>query len=125
MVPAGVSAWLAGISLAWLETDPCTHQRETPGYRPSAALRHLIAIRHQHCTAPGCARPATACDFEHTIAYAKGGRTCECNGGPCCRKHHRAKQTAGWKLTQPQPGIFTWRPPHGRTYTTRPEPYPG
>jgi hypothetical protein len=119
-----VRAWLAGIRLAWLESGTCTHPRETPGYRPPAALAHLVAIRNQTCTAPGCRRPATACDFDHTIPYHHGGRTCECNGGPCCRRHHRAKQAPGWHLAQPRPGTFLWQPPHGRTYRTDPEPYP-
>jgi hypothetical protein len=92
-------------------------------YRPSPSLAHLIQIRQQRCTAPGCRRPATACDFEHTIPWQRGGRTCECNGGPCCRHHHRAKQAAGWRLDQPSPGTFVWQPPHGRRYTTLPEPY--
>ncbi len=122
--PGRVRSWLAGITLAWLATTPCTHQRQTPGYRPTRSLAHLIHIRSQRCIAPGCGRPATACDFEHTTPYHQGGITCECNGGPVCRRHHRAKQAAGWLLTQPRPGTFTWQPPHGRIYTTHPEPYP-
>ena len=90
--PPGLRAWLAGINLAWLETGECSHRRQSPGYRPSRALTHLIQVRQVTCTAPGCRRPATSCDFEHTIPYHAGGRTCECNGGPCCRRHHRAKQ---------------------------------
>jgi hypothetical protein len=117
-------AWLAGIKLAWLETGECSHRRESPGYRPSRALTHLIQVRQGTCTAPGCRRPATSCDFEHTIPYHAGGRTCECNGGPCCRRHHRAKQAPGWQLAQPRPGTFLWTTPHGRSYQTQPDPYP-
>jgi hypothetical protein len=83
--PPQASAWLAGITLAWLESGQCTHQRETPSYRPSDLLRHLVQIRQVTCTAPGCRCPATSADFEHTIPYAQGGRTCECNGGPTCK----------------------------------------
>ncbi len=122
--PPGVRAWLTGIALAWLETDECSHWRESPGYRPSPSLTHLIQVRQVTCTAPGCRRPATSCDFEHTIPYHLGGRSCECNGGPCCRRHHRAKQTGGWRLSQPRPGSFVWTTPHGRSYRTEPEPYP-
>jgi hypothetical protein len=123
--PRGVSAWLAGVGLAWLETGTCSHRRESSGYRPSRLLTHLLQIRHQTCTAPGCRRPATASDFEHTVPYHQGGRTCECNGGPVCRRHHRAKQAHGWRLEQPQPGTLLWTIPSGRTYTTRPAEYPG
>jgi hypothetical protein len=121
--PPGIRMWLAGISLAWLETGECSHRRESPGYRPSAALTHLIQIRQVTCIAPGCRRPAVSCDFEHTIPYHQGGRSCECNGGPCCRRHHRAKQASGWQLAQPSPGTFVWATPHGRRYLTRPDPY--
>ena len=122
--PPGLRTWLDNINLAWLETGPCSHRRQSPGYRPSRALTHLIQVRQGTCTAPGCRRPATACDFEHTIPYHAGGRTCECNAGPCCRRHHRAKQTPGWQLAQPTPGTFTWTTPHGRSYQTHPGPYP-
>lgn len=122
--PPRVCEWLADVSLAWLETGECGHQRESPGYRPSRALSHLIQIRQGTCTAPGCRRPATSCDFEHTIPYHQGGRTCECNAGPCCRRHHRAKQATGWRLSQPCPGTFVWTTPHGRSYQTEPRPYP-
>jgi len=122
--PPNVRTWLAGVSLAWLETTDCSHRRASPGYRPSPALTHLVQVRQVTCTAPGCRRPATACDFEHTIPYHKGGRSCECNAGPCCRRHHRAKQASGWHLAQPCPGTFIWTTPHGRSYQTGPEPYP-
>jgi hypothetical protein len=67
--PRCVSAWLAGVSLAWLATGTCSHRRESRGYRPSRSLTHLLQVRHRTCTAPGCRRPATACDFEHTVPY--------------------------------------------------------
>jgi hypothetical protein len=122
--PPGIHAWLAGIRLAWLETGRCAHRRQSPGYRAAPSLAHLIQIRHQTCAAPGCRRPATACDFDHTLAYHQGGRTCECNGAPLCRRHHRAKQTPGWHLGQPRPGTLTWTTPARRSYTTHPAEYP-
>jgi hypothetical protein len=122
--PPRLRAWLGGVSLAWLETGQCSHWRESPGYRPSRNLAHLIQVRQVTCTAPGCRHPAASCDFEHTIPYHQGGRSCECNGGPCCRRHHRAKQASGWQLSQPRPGVFVWSTPHGRRYQTEPDPYP-
>jgi hypothetical protein len=102
---------------------PCNHARETHAYRPSPALRHLLEIRNATCTYPGCRRPATRCDQDHAVPYASGGLTCECNLGPRCRRHHRAKQAARWRLTQPTPGEQTWTTPSGRAYTTRPTEY--
>ena len=118
------ATWLARLRPVLLETGDCTHAREFHGYRPPASLRHLITIRQPTCDHPGCRRPATRCDLDHAVPYAKGGRTCECNLGPRCRRHHRAKQTPGWHLEQPTPGTTIWTMPHGRSYTTQPDTYP-
>jgi hypothetical protein len=118
------AAWLRRLPFAWLDLGRCAHQRQTAGYRPAAELRALVKIRHQVCGFPGCRQPAGRCDDDHTIPYEQGGRTCECNLAPLCRRHHRAKQTRGWQLAQPQPGILVWSLPHRRSYPARPEPYP-
>jgi hypothetical protein len=98
--------------------------RETPGYRPSRALRHLIKIRDRACCFPGCRRQAVRCDDDHTIAYENDGRTCECNLSPLCRRHHQTKQAQGWQLAQTAPGTLSWTLPHGRSYITTPGHYP-
>jgi hypothetical protein len=121
---ADPAAWLAQITLTTLEAGTCAHRRETTAYRPPPTLRHLIKIRDRRCGYPGCRRPATRCDDDHTLAHHKGGRTCECNLYPLCRRHHGAKQAHGWRLEQPEPGLLTWTLPSGRRYTTTPEPYP-
>jgi hypothetical protein len=38
-----------------------------------------------------------------------------------CRGDHQLKQLPVWSLTQPEPGMFRWTTPAGRTYTTRPD----
>src|SRR5262249_46910793 len=43
--PSSFCAWLTSITLAWLEKDGCSHRRESPGYRPSPSLTHLIRAR--------------------------------------------------------------------------------
>jgi hypothetical protein len=126
--PPGAGAdprsWLASIPITTLETGTCTHRRETLAYRPPPTLRHLIKIRDRRCGYPGCRRPAKRCDDDHTLARHKGGRTCECNLYPLCRRHHAAKQARGWRLDQPEPGLLTWTLPSGRRYTTIPGTYP-
>ncbi len=102
----------------------CGHDRAEPGYRPSRKLQHLIKIRNARCTAPGCGRPAARCDLDHTVAWDQGGLTCECDLAPLCRHHHRCKQSDGWWLEQPEPGVLVWRTPAGRTYTVTPTVYP-
>ena len=125
--PAGspvATDWLGGITISKLETGDCSHPRESPAYRPSPSLRHLIIVRQSTCAFPGCRRPAVRCDEDHTVPYDQGGRTCECNLAPLCRHHHRCKQAEGWRLEQPEPGVLRWRAPSGRTYATTPTPYP-
>ena len=102
----------------------CDHQHAEAGYRPSRKLQHLIRARNARCGAPGCGRPAARCDLDHTVAWDKGGLTCECNLYPLCRHHHKCKQSSGWSLAQPEPGILVWRTPAGRTYSTTPTIYP-
>ncbi len=123
--PPGYSQWAGQLTINPLETGACTHRRESAGYHPGPALRHLVQIRNATCTAPGCRRPATRSDLDHTVPYHLGGRTCECNLGPLCRWHHRCKQTPGWSLLQPSPGTLTWTTPSGRSYRATPTEYPG
>jgi hypothetical protein len=120
----GPPDWLRGLSFATLETGTCAHPRESRGYQPSRALRHLIEVRNPTCTAPGCRRNATRCDLDHITPYDQGGRTCECNLHPACRRDHQRKQTPGWTLTSPSPGTLTWTTPGHRTHTTTPAQYP-
>ncbi|HEV2241196.1 MAG TPA: DUF222 domain-containing protein [Streptosporangiaceae bacterium] len=117
------AAWLATVTITPVETGTCQHRRESAGYRPSPGLRHIVKIRSPRCGFPGCRRRAARCDDDHTIPHHKGGRTCECNLHPLCRRHHRTKQAQGWQLTQQEPGVLTWTLPCGRSITTRPEPY--
>jgi hypothetical protein len=122
--PSDDFGWISAVKITDLETGTCTHQRETPAYRPPLSLQHLIHIRQATCAFPGCRRPATRCDLDHTVAYHRGGRTCWCNVAPVCRCHHAAKQAPGWSLTQNQPGTMSWTPPSHRSYTTHPTSYP-
>ena len=71
-----------GVKITPLAVGTCDHRNEEPGYTLSPRLRHLIAARTVRCCAPGCRRPAARCDFDHTIAYEAGGRSCECNVRP-------------------------------------------
>lgn len=120
----GMGASDLTVTLGPLAVGECDHRNESRGYVPSARLRHLVETRNAECTWPPCRRAATGCDFEHAIPFEAGGKTCECNGGPRCRRHHRAKQAPGWQLEQPEPGHHTWTTPSGRRYVTGPTEYP-
>ena len=107
-----------------LAVTECDHRHQTSAHDPGRTLRHLVQIRDGECTYPPCLRDARRCDFEHTVPWEQGGRTCSCNTGPRCRHHHHLKQAAGWVLEQHQPGYHTWTTPAGRRYTTGPTTYP-
>jgi hypothetical protein len=122
------SGWALLIKITDLASAPCwpdqgQHRDDQAGYRPSRRLRHLIETRHRTCVFRS-RRAATRCDVDHTVPYHLGGATCRCNLAPLCRRHHQAKQTRGWQLSQPEPGQLVWRLPHGRSYRIRPDPYP-
>jgi Domain of unknown function (DUF222) len=111
-------------TLTPLHSGGCDHAWQTPAYRPTAALRHLVNLRHATCVFPGCRRPATQCDTDHTLAYHHGGTTCLCNLSPLCRHHHQVKQAPGWTLEQTSPATLTWTTPSRRRYTVGPASYP-
>ena len=100
----------------------CDHKHAEDRYTPSRKLRDLVRARTTTCDAPGCDAQARHCDLDHAVPYPAGA-TCQCNLGPKCRRHHRAKQAPGWRVEQPEPGIVRWTLPNGRTHTTRPTIY--
>ena len=116
--PGGLS-----VTITPLAREGCDHRHQEFRYEPGQRLQNLIQARTTTCTAPGCRRPAARCDLDHTIPYAHGGRTCQCNLAPLCRRHHRCKQADGWQLEQITPGIMRWTTPAGRHYTTTPTTY--
>lgn len=60
----------------------------------------------------------------HPPSSQINGYIYRCSDIPLCRHHHRCKQTEGWHLAQPEPGVLVWRTPAGRTYTIAPAEYP-
>jgi hypothetical protein len=117
------NGWIRQVKITPLETGTCTHHRESRAYQPAPALRHLIQIRNATCISPICRRSAFRADLDHTIPHHLGGRTCECNLGPACRRDHQVKHSPGWTVVQPQPGVFIWTTPGRRSYRTGPTIY--
>jgi hypothetical protein len=110
------------IPLEPIARQTCDHGHAEDRYTPSRKLAHLIRARSATCDAPGCNAQAVYADLDHTIPHPDGA-TCQCNLGPKCRRHHRAKQAPGWHVDQPQPGVMRWTLPSGRTRTTTPTIY--
>jgi hypothetical protein len=100
----------------------CDHRGAENRYTPSRKLKDLVRARTLTCDAPGCNAQALYCDLDHTVPHPEG-QTCQCNLGPKCRRHHRAKQAPGWRVEQPEPGFIRWTLPNGRTHTTAPTTY--
>jgi hypothetical protein len=103
----------------------CDHRHQAAGHDPGARLRHLTGILNACCTFPPCRRPAAQSDYEHSVPFEAGGRTCLCEAGPVCRHNHRDKQAPGWRLEQAgSRGWFRWTTPSGRSYLSGPTRYP-
>lgn len=91
-------------------------------YRIPADLKRWVRLRDQHCTFPGCGRPAARCDLDHTVDWAYGGGTAAGNLGLLCGSHHRMKHSTAWRVERP-PGtaIAVWTSPTGaETSSDRP-----
>ncbi len=87
-------------------------------YTPSTALADFVRCRDVTCRAPGCDRPATDCDVDHTIPYAEGGATHASNLKALCRLHHLMKTFCGWRDRQLPDGTVIWTLPYGHNYVT-------
>lgn len=102
---------------------PLIHPGDAPpetGYAPSAALADFVRCRDLTCRWPGCDRPASECDVDHTIPFAAGGLTHASNLKCYCRTHHLVKTFWGWREQQLPDGSLILRSPAGRTYVTTP-----
>jgi hypothetical protein len=124
--PAVVGGWagvLAEVADRWAERHRLREQlaRDPRARFARGALARHVQVRDRTCTGPGCERSARRSDLDHTRDHGRGGNTVEENVGPACKRHHPDKNR-GWTLSQPEPGLFVWTSPLGRTYTTRGEP---
>ena len=98
-------------------TDP------EPGYTPSAATAAFVRCRDLTCRFPGCDRPASLADIDHTVPHPLGP-THPSNLKCLCRFHHLLKTfwngPTGWRDRQLPDGTVIWTSPTGHVYTTRP-----
>jgi Domain of unknown function (DUF222) len=111
-----------GIIFDPIAQDTCDHRQAENRYTPSRKLQDLIRARTRTCDAPGCGAQAVYCDLDHVTPWPDGP-TDQCNLGPKCRRHHRAKQAPGWHVEQLEPGVTRWTLPNSRTHTTEPTTY--
>ncbi len=120
VIPAPVAAQVALHATIKAQIHPGQAPPE-PRYRPSRKLAEFIRCRDLTCRFPGCSRPATITDIDHTIPYPYGP-TCASNMACLCREHHLLKTFwPGWSSVQFPDGTIVWTDPDGCTATT----YPG
>jgi Domain of unknown function (DUF222) len=118
LIPAELIAELAASARLVPLSRPA--QAAEAGYPPSATLAEFVRCRDLTCRAPGCDRPATHCDIDHTIPYAAGGVTHPSNLKCLCRLHHLLKTFYGWRDQQLPDATVIWTLPDGHTYVTTP-----
>ncbi|MGH8926042.1 MAG: DUF222 domain-containing protein [Acidimicrobiia bacterium] len=102
-------------------TDPETGMPVAEGItrrRPHTGQRRAVLARYSTCIFPGCIVPATDCDLDHRLPWAKGGETREENLGPLCRHDHMLRHHAGWSYRPLPGGDVLWRSPLGHEYTS-------
>ncbi|MEH3143516.1 MAG: DUF222 domain-containing protein [Mycobacterium kyogaense] len=119
IVPAPLLAELIahGATVRFVGDTDCL---ATNGYRPSAALDRFVRSRDLTCRFPGCDRPATHADIDHTVPYPLGA-THPANTKCYCRQHHLLKTFwEGWVERQTPDGRLHLISPTGHTYTTTP-----
>lgn len=86
---------------------------------PTNLMRLAMELRNPVDVFPYGSRVARGCDADHTQPYVDGGppgQTSMENLGPLWRFTHRGKTHGGWRLSQPQPGVYHWRSPAGYEY---------
>ena len=117
-----VPAPIVADKLAAAKRRPVIHPGDAPPEKrriPSAVLAWFVRCRDLTCRFPGCHKPATRCDIDHTIAYPRGA-TQASNLKCLCRQHHLMKTFLGWRDRQYPDGTVDWLSPSGQTFTTHP-----
>ncbi|MGY4648278.1 HNH endonuclease signature motif containing protein [Mycobacterium sp. URHB0021] len=102
---------------------PVIHPSDAPaecGRTPSRALADFVRCRDMTCRFPGCDRPATCADIDHTIPSGDGGATHASDLKCLCRLHHLLKTFWGWRDEQLRDGTVIWTSPSGEKYVTTP-----
>jgi hypothetical protein len=101
--------WAAGVAehgdrmhkslMARVVVDMGTRKRLFTG-----SLRDAVMLSGARCVWPGCDRPVTHCQADHSTPHERAGPTATRNGGPLCAHHNR------WKTR----GFYTTRQPDGQ-----------
>jgi hypothetical protein len=115
---------LAGADRVWdrILTHPITGLvLATDSYRVTPTMDRYLRARDVHCRFPGCRRPARGCEHDHTVDWARGGKTQAGNMAMLCKRHHTLKTETEWSAKQLPDGSIEWTSPLGHRTTDPPE----
>ncbi|PZU32361.1 MAG: HNH endonuclease, partial [Microbacterium sp.] len=118
-IDAETARVLAAAAPVWqrVMTHPVTEEPlRLDIYRPSGRLRRLLNARDRTCRWPGCRRPASRSEADHTIAWEDGGTTCPSNLEILCKGHHTLKHASAWTLRHLGGGRLEFISPTRRRY---------
>ncbi|PPF19184.1 MULTISPECIES: HNH endonuclease signature motif containing protein [unclassified Rathayibacter] len=92
---------------------------------PPPRMRLLVRLRDQTCRFPGCTRPASSTETDHSVEWRNGGETTPDNLASLCVAHHHVRHGDRWTYLLHPDGTADWTTPTGRRVTTRPPALPG
>ena len=84
----------------------------------TGSLREAILLSERSCIWPGCDRPSSQCEADHTIPHSHGGPSSSPNGGVLCARHNLWKSrgfatargpTGQWEVHRFDGTIIGWR----------------
>jgi hypothetical protein len=107
-----------------INVRPVIDPEDTPpadGYEIPRRIREAMFLRMPASCFPYAANTGRL-ELDHAVPYlppARGGppgQTGVHNLGPLLRFEHRIKTHGGWRVRQPEPGVWIWRSPHQAYY---------
>ncbi|MWV60832.1 HNH endonuclease signature motif containing protein, partial [Rathayibacter sp. VKM Ac-2754] len=130
LVPADVARELVGAAASFTRilTDPDTGTIASVGRThrvPPPRMRLHLKLRDRTCRFPGCTRPASTSEADHTIEWRNGGETSLENLASLCTGHHHVRHGDRWTYVLHPDGTADWTTPTGRRVSTRPAVLPG
>ncbi|MDY0914353.1 HNH endonuclease signature motif containing protein [Rathayibacter festucae] len=130
-VPAEIARELirTAASFTRVLTDPDTGAVVSVGRTwrvPPHQMRLHLQLRDQTCRFPGCIRPASTAEADHTLEWRNGGETSLENLVSLCTSHHHVRHGEQWSYDRVDGhGTLVWVSPTGRRISNRPPPLPG
>ncbi|MWV51257.1 DUF222 domain-containing protein [Rathayibacter sp. VKM Ac-2803] len=130
LVPADIARELVGVGASFTRvlTEPDTGAVASVGRThrvPPPQMRLALQLRDQTCRFPGCTRPASTAEADHTVEWRNGGETSLENLASLCTAHHHVRHGDRWTYVLRPDGAAEWTTPTGRRVTTRPPALPG